>query len=324
MAFSLDEQVTFEELSSRVHLNVRDLRRIVRYAITNNIFSEPRPDIVAHSAVSKVLREDPVVRDFVGNVCEVRFPASSRVADALEKYDQSANPAQSGFGLFFNTSRGVYDELPHYPEKQQRWDNAMKALAGQINFDFILNSFPWSQFANGKVVDVGGGSGSVSIGLADRLPSANFIVQDNSESACVEGSQAVTSYNGRIKFEQYDFRHIQPVKGADVYYFRNIFHNWPDQSCIEILKNHVPALKKGARFCIDDFALHEPLTLAPFEERRRRWMDINMLIFFGSRERSLREWEEMLKKADPRYKLVKATQAEDQPSTILDVEWTGD
>lgn len=82
------------------------------------------------------------MRDFVGNVCEVRFPASARTADALQKYGQSENSSQSGFSLCNNTARGLYDEISHHPEQARRWNGAMSALTTQIDFDFILDSFP--------------------------------------------------------------------------------------------------------------------------------------------------------------------------------------
>jgi hypothetical protein len=52
-------------------------------------------------------------------------------------------------------------------------------------------------------------------------------------------------------------------------------------------------------------------------------MDINMLAYFGSRERTISEWAELLKKADPRFKLEKTERAPGEASTILDVIWTG-
>lgn len=62
----------------------------------------------------------------------------------------------------------------------------------------------------------------------------------------------------------------QPVKNADIYYFRNVFHNWPDQQCHDILRNLIPALKPGAHILIDDFGLQEALTLPPYQERLQR------------------------------------------------------
>ncbi|KAL8778382.1 MAG: hypothetical protein Q9213_007437 [Squamulea squamosa] len=321
-SFGIYEQPSFQEVSAVSGLNVMDLQRILRYAMTNHIFCEPRPGFIAHTATSRLMAENPLMHDFVGNVCEIRFPASARAVDALEKYGESQAPNQSGFSLFNNTALGLYDELAHNTELSRRWDGAMSALALQIDFDFILNSFPWTSYANPLILDVGGGRGDVSIGLKAHLPNARFIVQDASDTARKQGECISACCGAEITYEYYDFRTPQPIHGADIYYFRNIFHNWPDKSCIDILRNQIPSLKENAMLVIDDFTLHEPGTLSGAEERQRRWMDINMLVFFGSHERTVEEWRNLLNAADPRFKLVNISRAPNKPNTILQVAWT--
>ena len=323
LSFGIHEQPSFETVSARCGLNVEDLRRTLRYAMTDHIFCEPRPGIIAHTAASQTIAENPLIQDYVGNVCEVRFPASARTVDALQKYGKSQDASHSGFSLCNNTARGLYDELSHNPKLARQWNGAMSALALQIDFNFILGSFPWTSYTDTTILDIGGGCGDISIGLAPHLPSARFIVQDISETAWKQGQCISHESGAQIIFEAYDFRSPQPFRGADIYYFRNIFHNWPDKNCIEILRNQIPSLKTDARLIIDDFTLHEPGTLSASEERKRRWMDINMLVFFGSRERTLEDWKALLREADPRFELVKTTRASDQPNTILEVAWRG-
>ena len=291
--------------------------------MTDHIFCEPQPGFIAHTAASRVLAENPLMQDFVGNVCEVRFPSSARTVDALKKYGKSQDPNQSGFSLCNNTARGLYEELSHDTELSRRWNGAMRALASQIDFNFILQSFPWTSYTEPTILDIGGGCGDVSIGLKRHLPSAKFIVQDAAETARKQGEDISVDLNSGITFEFYDFRTIQPIHGADIYYFRNIFHNWPDKNCIEILRNQIPSLKKDAKLLIDDFTLQEPGALSASEERKQRWMDLNMLIFFSSQERSLEDWEKLLTTADPRFKLVNASRSLNQPNAILEVAWIG-
>ena len=173
-----------------------------------------------------------------------------------------------GFALSQNTSRGLYDELRHYPEREQRWTSAMSAIALENDFDFILESFDWHSYPNASIVDVGGGCGTISQGLALRLPGRKFIVQDSDET--LRHSVIVPDVEDRVSFMAHDFFHEQPVRGAEIYYFRNIFHNWPDEDCIRILRNLIPALKPGAHIIIDDFGLQEPLTLPAYRERQQR------------------------------------------------------
>lgn len=173
-----------------------------------------------------------------------------------------------GFALFQNTSRGLYDELRHYPERERRWTSAMSAIALQNDFDFILESFDWNSYPNALIVDVGGGCGTISEGLALRLPGRNFIVQDSDET--LSHSVIVPDVEDRVSFMAHEFFQEQLVRGAEIYYFRNVFHNWPDEDCIRILRNLIPALTPGAHIIIDDIGLQEPLTLPPYRERQQR------------------------------------------------------
>ena len=78
-SFPIEDQASFEDISAKCNLNVIDLRRILRHGMTNHIFKEPRKGVVAHTAASKLLAEDPSTRDFVGVRCEEMFPAAARV-----------------------------------------------------------------------------------------------------------------------------------------------------------------------------------------------------------------------------------------------------
>jgi hypothetical protein len=174
-----------------------------------------------------------------------------------------------GFSLANNTNLGLYEELKKWPERQERWNSAMSAMALQIDFDFLVRSHPWTSYPPGTIIaDVGGGIGTVSVGLAERLPHLRFIVQDNLETICE--AQALTPLLDRVHYQEYDFFTEQTYAGAQVYYFRNIFHNWPDEQCIQIFRNHVPVMRPTTKLLIDDFTLHDPLTVSPFEERQNR------------------------------------------------------
>lgn len=77
--FPVGEETTLETISQSCGLNVIDTRRILRHAMTNHIFCEPRPGIVAHTAASRLLAENVLIRDFVGIGTEERFITAANV-----------------------------------------------------------------------------------------------------------------------------------------------------------------------------------------------------------------------------------------------------
>ncbi|KAL9105167.1 MAG: hypothetical protein Q9187_008787 [Circinaria calcarea] len=77
-AFPLDQDISFEALSSKCGLNEVDLRRLIRHAMTNHIFQE-RDGKVVHSAATKVLALNEKMRDIVGIMTEEMFPGAPHV-----------------------------------------------------------------------------------------------------------------------------------------------------------------------------------------------------------------------------------------------------
>lgn len=130
-------------------------------------------------------------------------------------------------------------------------------------------------------------------------------------------------YADRIQFMPYDFLTKQPVKDADVYFFRWIFHNWSDKYCIQILRNLVPALKKGAKILINDNVLPEPGVLPMWREEKLRSMDLTMLELQNAREREMEDWAKLFVDADPRFKFLGGKKPEGASLWILDAVWEG-
>jgi ubiquinone/menaquinone biosynthesis C-methylase UbiE len=132
----------------------------------------------------------------------------------------------------------------------------------------FVNSYDWTGVS--KVVDIGGSHGIVIIKLASKNPKIECIVQDVSK-VVEEGKLLVTKdVAERVTFMEHDFSTEQPVKGADVYFLRWIFHNWSDKYCIQILRNLAPALKKGARVVVNEYLVPPPGILTPFQEKPLR------------------------------------------------------
>lgn len=61
-AVPLEGHVSFEDVASKCGLPVPVMSRILRYSMTNHVFCEPVPRHVAHTASSRLLREDPITR----------------------------------------------------------------------------------------------------------------------------------------------------------------------------------------------------------------------------------------------------------------------
>ncbi|KAF7879473.1 hypothetical protein EAF04_000669 [Stromatinia cepivora] len=291
-----------------------DVRRIIRHAMTKRIFSEARKGIVTHTAASRVLAEDSQVADWVGANTDELWQAASQTVNAM------------GFALANGTDKSVFDVLSQDPSRARRFGNAMKAFTEGTGFDmqYVVDNYPWKDIGQGTVVDVGGSHGSACTYLAKTFPGLNFIVQDIPPVVEAAAKNIPSELAERIQFMAHDFLKEQPIKNADVYFFRWIFHNWSDKYCIQILRNHIPALKKGARIVINDNVLPEPGVLPIWREERLRSMDLTMMELQDARERELDDWAKLFEEADKGFRFKGGKKLDRANLWILEAVWEGD
>lgn len=144
------------------------------------------------------------------------------------------------------------------------------------------------------------------------------------------------SEEGRVQFMQYNFFHPQPLRDVSAFFIRQCTHNWCDRDVVAILRGFVPGLEgsaPGTPLLINDTSMLGPLSTWLFplfllhlvefpdmltqtkivlpvpgtiplpDERSLRQLDLLMMICLGAKQRTLAEFEGLLKEADPRYKL---------------------
>lgn len=167
-----------------------------------------------------------------------------------------------GMALANNTSENMYQILARSPARAARFSSAMVAWTTGNGFEtqHLLDNYDWAAIGPGLVVDVGGAQGHISIDLARHHPSPIFVVQDLEDVVRKGGSAVPPELAGRVRFMAHDFFTTQPVR-ADLFYFRWIFHNWPDAYCVRILRALIPALQPGAKLLIHDICMPEPDTV---------------------------------------------------------------
>ncbi|KAK7730360.1 hypothetical protein SLS53_009060 [Cytospora paraplurivora] len=319
-SFPVGQESSFADIAAVSGLQEVNVRQIIRHAIIKGIFSEPRTGVIAHNAVSRLLAEDQVIHDWVGASTDDLWQAAAQTCNALAKYPGSQEPnetastrpfrMQEGFALANQTHESIYVEFSKFPERARRFGNAMRSFTEGTGFE--LDHV------------VGGSQGFVSFAIARRFPLLSFVVQDLEPVVASAQKEAPTDLADRVKFMTHDFLTEQPVRGADVYFFRWIFHNWSDKYCIKILRNLIPALKPGAKIVINDNVLPQPGLLSRWQEERLRSMDLTMTEIQNSHERDVDDWASLFEQASSKFEFQGAILPNGANLWVLVAEWKGD
>ncbi|CAJ2510871.1 Uu.00g064960.m01.CDS01 [Anthostomella pinea] len=96
-ASTVSGKATFAEIAAISRLDEVTTRHIIRHAVAQNIFEEPRPGIVSHNAASRIIAEDDALHDWVGAHSDELWQAASQTCNELEKWPRSEEAHEIGF-----------------------------------------------------------------------------------------------------------------------------------------------------------------------------------------------------------------------------------
>lgn len=163
-AVPLEGMISYEDLTAKViELNdgldipVLNLRRLLRHAMTNRLFTEPQKGFVAHTRSSRTLLEDEKMNSWVGFMCRDLWLPIANVVDAMKKWPASEESTETGVNLAYNQSLPWFDFIQQDKVFSNRYNLAMQSYGGGEGYslDFVVNGYPWGDLpAEGTVVDV--------------------------------------------------------------------------------------------------------------------------------------------------------------------------
>lgn len=154
----------------------------------------------------------------------------------------------------------------------------------------VLAAYDFSPF--GKIVDVGGGHGSLLASILQRTPTAEGVLFDL-PSVTSEAEETLTAHGVRERcaVESGSFFEAVPA-GGDAYVLKNIIHDWADDKAQAILRNVHAAIDPAGRLLLIEFVVPDGNGAHP-----AKLVDLEMLLQVGGRERTEEEYREFLARA---------------------------
>jgi hypothetical protein len=195
--------------------------------------------------------------------------------------------------------KDIWQYRAERPELGIVFDRAMTEMS-RGGAEAVISAYDFSPFQH--VVDVGGGHGLMLGAILAAHPQMRGTLFD--QPNVVAGAEAVLRSYGVV--ERCDliggsFFDSVPTSG-DAYVMRAVIHDWEDAKSIAILK-----VCRRSMFATAKLLLIERLVGPPNEVPATKFLDLNMLVLPGGRERTREEFSALFEKAG--FKLMRIVPA---------------
>ena len=175
----------------------------------------------------------------------------------------------------------------------QRFQQAMLAYA-KHDYRGLHEHIDFAGVAH--VIDAGGGSGVLLVGLLEARPELHGTLLDLPAATATVSPPAEVA--GRFRAVGADLMESWPCTG-DLVVLARVLHDWADGPAVQILRRAREALSPGGRVLLVEWVLSA-------DSPDGGMLDLNMAALCGSRERTLRDWHELVEQADLRITDVAA------------------
>lgn len=181
------------------------------------------------------------------------------------------------------------------PADAQIFDTAMASFSSILNAE-IVAAYDFSPLA--KIVDVGGGDGGLLATILKAYPRIQGVLFDMPNAVARAQPRIERELlTGRCEIVAGDFFESVPP-GASAYLLKWVIHDWDDARSVAILENCRRAMAADGKLLLIE-AIIPPGNAPSFY----KFMDLNMMVMNGGRERTQREYQTLLEMAG--YRLTR-------------------
>ena len=279
-----DEPKSAADLARATRMNAATLHRLLRALASVGVFAERADGRFERTPLAATL--------------ESNAPGSMRAFALMmvEKYNwdswtELAYSVETGAaGLDKALGMKVFEYLDRNPEHARVFGESMSNLSAVEN-PAIVAAYDFSRFR--KIVDVGGGHGSLLSAILAANPKLSGVLYDNPR--VVENARKAPHMTkdvaSRMEIVGGDFFEKVP-DGADAHVMKYIMHDWDDARAVKILANCRKAIAKNGALLIVD-------TVIPpgNDPHWGKLLDLNMMVLTGGLERTEKQFAELLRKA---------------------------
>jgi len=270
------------ELAKQAGVKEDILYRALRGLAAAGVFTETGIGTFANTPSSEVLRKDhpQTIRDLVIWMTDAFHFDTYR--DMLPTLRDGKTAIEHVF------KKPPFDAIFSDQQVAREFNNAMTNLSAMV-IPAVLEAYDFSGI--GTLADIAGGHGYVLTAILQKYPQMKGILFDLDH--VVEGAKPRIKQLGleqRVQTAHGDF--FVDVPAADSYVMKHIIHDWDDEKAVTILKNCARHLRSGGKV-----VLIETVIPPGNEPHFGKWVDIEMFMMPGGKERTEAEYRDLFAKA---------------------------
>jgi hypothetical protein len=176
------------------------------------------------------------------------------------------------------------------PDESKVFNDAMTGFSRMFTPP-VLDAYDFS-WLNGKtLVDVGGGHGYLLTSILKKYPEIHGVVSDL-EHVVAGAPEMIRNAGVESRCTTQNGNFFESVPPADAYIMKHIIHDWNDEKATTILRNCARAGRGKTRVL-----LVESVVAPGNEPHFAKWLDLEMLLLPGGKERSEAEFAKLLEGA---------------------------
>jgi hypothetical protein len=288
-----DGPLPIDALAARVDADADALRRLLRALISRGIFRHRRDGRYELNSLADTLRSDAPA----SMKSAARFYGSQ---EQRERWTLLVDSVRTGTSVVpALRGKSSFDYLAEKPELAELFNQTMTSVS-EMTDATVVAGYDFGAYPT--IVDVGGGHGPLLAAILAAAPASRGVLYDL--PPVVANAPSLLRGQGvadRVVIAEGSFFDSVPGDG-DAYVLKNIIHDWPDQKAVQILRNVRAAAGPRATVLLVEFVIPKHNRDFP-----GKWVDLEMMLNLGARERTAAEYRDLLSQAGFRMTRVVQT-----------------
>lgn len=267
-----------EILAAEAGADIDALGRLLRFLVCRGLFTETAPTVFGLNEAAELLLDDHPLRLRMWN--DLDGPAGwMEIAHNMGLLETVRTGKPSYASIF---GQPFWEHL-NASGRADEFDQLLNAWAA-VWVPEVVDGYNWASAR--WIVDVGGGSGMLLNGLLQKHGHLHATLLDQAHNIQC-GRTMLSGVAARTEFVVASFFNPLPP-GADIYVLAQVLHDWNDNDASAILTRCAEAAESNGRVVVID------RVGIPHEDAQNfTYMDLKMMVVFGGRERTKRQFAEL-------------------------------